>query len=270
LPVALAPSVAELLRPVGVRTEAVATHVPALRVLANAAPACSACTCDLNDPLTQSKPDARPATSLNEQERCTTCPGVASVVNAGNFSEYTARMMSVATVGAGAVSGTGSSRYYSFNQGLTHFLVFTAEAYTYNSGATFLANQLAFMKRDLASVDRTVTPWVVGLAHKAWWMESNAYADFTPVLIAGGVDIVFTGHYHYCALALALRTRPAAASHPLLPRPLRLALHAVQQHDGRGRHGVHLGGRRDVHEPQGDDRYHHGRVGRPRVGLAVR
>jgi hypothetical protein len=106
-------------------------------------------------------------------------------------------MASVATLGAGAVSGTGSARYYSFNEGLTHFLVFSAEAYTYKSGADFLANQLAFMKRDLAAVDRAATPWVVGLVHKAWWMESSAYADFTPVLTAGGVDIVFTGHWHY-------------------------------------------------------------------------
>ena len=67
---------------------------------------------------------------------------------------------------AGANSGTGSARYYSFNQGLTHFLVFTAEAYTYKSGATFIANQLAFMKADLAAVNRAVTPWVVGLVHK--------------------------------------------------------------------------------------------------------
>ena len=28
-------------------------------------------------------------------------------------------------------------------------------------------------------------------------MESEAYADFTPVLTKGKVDIVFTGHWHY-------------------------------------------------------------------------
>jgi hypothetical protein len=87
-------------------------------------------------------------------------------VAAGNFSEYSARMMSVATLGAGAASGSGSARYYTFEQGLTHFLVYTADAYTYSSGATFLANQLAFMKADLAKVDRARTPWVVGLVHK--------------------------------------------------------------------------------------------------------
>ena len=102
-------------------------------------------------------------------ERCTSCPAAPGNIIAGNFSEYNARFRSVALLGAGALSSTGSARYYSFNQGLTHFLVFTAEAYTYHSGAEFIANQLAFMEADLAAVDRSVTPWVVGLVHKAWW-----------------------------------------------------------------------------------------------------
>ena len=84
-------------------------------------------------------------------ERCTSCPG-AGDIPAGNFSEYSARMMSVATFGAGALSGTGSARYYSFNQGLTHFLVFSAEAYTYKSGATFIANQVGVCCRTQRSV----------------------------------------------------------------------------------------------------------------------
>ncbi len=62
---------------------------------------------------------------------------------------------------AGANSGSNNNLFYSFNQGLVHFIVFSAEAYAYNSGAAFLANQLAFMKADLAAVNRSVTPWVV-------------------------------------------------------------------------------------------------------------
>lgn len=73
------------------------------------------------------------------------------------------RFASVATHGAGAVSGTGTALYYSFEQGLTHFLVFSAEAYLYSRDAAFLANQLAFMRQDLAKVDRKQTPWVVAL-----------------------------------------------------------------------------------------------------------
>lgn len=75
------------------------------------------------------------------------------------------------TLYAGANSGSSSNIFYSFTQGLTHFIVFSAEAYAYNSGASFLANQLAFMKADLAAVNRSVTPWVVALVHKDWTME---------------------------------------------------------------------------------------------------
>ena len=60
-------------------------------------------------------------------------------------------------------SNSGNNRYYSFERGLTHFLVFTAESYVYAVNADFNRNQVAFMKADLASVDRKRTPWVVAL-----------------------------------------------------------------------------------------------------------
>lgn len=92
-------------------------------------------------------------------QACVDCPAVDGIANSlNNFTEYQARMWSIASVGAGAVSGSGTNRYYSFNQGTIHFLVFTAEAYAYSSGKEFLANQAAFMKKDLAGVDRSVTP----------------------------------------------------------------------------------------------------------------
>jgi hypothetical protein len=117
--------------------------------------------------------------------------------NTRNFTQYKARFRATSLLGAGKTSGTNTARYYSFNQGLVHFLVFTAEAYAYNSGAEFIANQLAFMKADLLGVDRAATPWVVALVHKNFWMQPDAYADFAPVLQDGGVDVLFCGHVHY-------------------------------------------------------------------------
>ena len=106
-------------------------------------------------------------------ERCSACAGIDELpLSTNNFTEYRARLHAV-TLNAGKNAGTDSNRYYSFNQGLTHFIVFTAEAYLYARDETFLANQLAFMKADLAAVDRTVTPWVVGLCHKDWTMEAE-------------------------------------------------------------------------------------------------
>ena len=95
---------------------------------------------------------------------------------------------------AGKNAGTNTARYYSFNQGLTHFIVFTAEAYLYARDASFIENQLNFMKADLGAVDRKVTPWVVALVHKDWTMEAEAYAAFSPILQDAKVDILFCGH----------------------------------------------------------------------------
>jgi len=142
--------------------------------------------------------------SEGNHEKCKSCPGVSSAgIPTNNFTEYHSRFFSIGAFGAGAVSGTGSPRYYSLNQGLTHFIALTAEAYAYNSGATFIANQLAFAKKDLASVNRTITPWVVVLIHKSWWMQIDAYADFSPVFLDSKVDVIFTGHWHYASNKLS-------------------------------------------------------------------
>jgi hypothetical protein len=126
-------------------------------------------------------------------EACPTCPANAvDPDSAGNFSEYRARMHSVALH-----SNSGNNIFYSFERGLTHFIVFSAEAYLYARSAVFLANQLAFMKADLAGVDRARTPWVVALVHKDFSMETEAFAAFTPLLNAGGVDLLFCGHVHF-------------------------------------------------------------------------
>lgn len=97
-------------------------------------------------------------------------------------------------------SNTGNNRYYSFNRGITHFIVFSAEAYIYAKNDAFLANQLAFMSADLAAVDRKATPWVVALCHKDWTMETEAFNAFAPVLIQNKVDVLFVGHVYVFSL----------------------------------------------------------------------
>ena len=134
------------------------------------------------------------STVPGNHESCGGCPAIPGQPDSrGNFSEYRARFASV-EAGAGKRSGSGSSIFYSFDLGLTHYISFSAEAYTYRSGAELLANQLAFMTSDLAKVDRKVTPWVVALVHKDWNMEGEAYNAFYPILDAGKVDLLFCGH----------------------------------------------------------------------------
>jgi hypothetical protein len=144
--------------------------------------------------------DAPLSLFISTQEACGGCP--ASPINPdtkGNFSEYRSRLHSVSLF-AGANAGSNNNIYYSFNQGITHFIVFSAEAYIYAVDKTFLSNQLAFMTKDLAAVDRKVTPWVVALVHKDWTMEADAFKDFAPILDKGGVDILFCGHVSFILL----------------------------------------------------------------------
>jgi hypothetical protein len=127
-------------------------------------------------------------------EACGGCEGIPALGadSAANFTQYKARFHSVSQN-----SNSGNNRFYSFNRGLTHFVVFSAEAYVFSVSAAFLANQLQFVKADLAAVNRSATPWVVALVHKDWTMQPNAFADFSPVLEAAGVDVLFCGHVHY-------------------------------------------------------------------------
>jgi len=122
-------------------------------------------------------------------EACTACIASDPRFESGNFTQYKMRFHSVSLN-----SNTGNNRYYSFNRGITHFIVFSAEAYLYARSEAFLSNQLAFMSADLAAVDRKATPWVVALCHKDWTMETEAFNAFTPVLLQNKVDVLFVGH----------------------------------------------------------------------------
>lgn len=120
---------------------------------------------------------------------------------AGNFSQYQVRHPGVA-----AHSNTGSALYYSFNNGLVHYLVFNSE--TYIEGG--IENMLNFMTADLAAVDRAVTPWVVAYSHKLWWMDATDFSKISGILQEGKVDVLFAGHWHYVSQRAAIASvRPS-------------------------------------------------------------
>lgn len=114
---------------------------------------------------------------------------------AGNdFFEYQARHTGVSTY-----SNTKSSLYYSFNSGLVHYLVFNSE--TYIAGG--IADMLAFMRADLAGVDRNKTPWVIAYSHKLFWMDGTDFSQITGILQDAKVDLLFAGHWHYVSEELS-------------------------------------------------------------------
>ncbi|KAL5798743.1 hypothetical protein ACOSQ2_003563 [Xanthoceras sorbifolium] len=96
-------------------------------------------------------------------------------------------------------SGSSSSFYYSFNAGGIHFIMLGAYI-SYNKSA----DQYKWLESDLASVDRSVTPWLIAAWHPPWYSSYKAHyreaecmrVEMEELLYSYGVDIVFNGHVH--------------------------------------------------------------------------
>ncbi|PKI57589.1 hypothetical protein CRG98_022060 [Punica granatum] len=96
-------------------------------------------------------------------------------------------------------SGSSSKLYYSFNAGGIHFIMLGAYiAYDESS------DQYKWLEKDLASVNRDVTPWLVATWHPPWYSTYTAHyreaecmrVAMEDLLYDYGVDIVFNGHVH--------------------------------------------------------------------------
>ncbi|CAA0819865.1 Purple acid phosphatase 15 [Striga hermonthica] len=96
-------------------------------------------------------------------------------------------------------SGSSSPFYYSFNAGGIHFIVLGGYV-AYNKSD----DQYKWLQKDLAKVDREVTPWLVATWHPPWYTTYTAHyreaecmkVAMEDLLYQYGVDIVFNGHVH--------------------------------------------------------------------------
>lgn len=96
-------------------------------------------------------------------------------------------------------SGSSSTFYYSFNAGGIHFIMLGGYI-AYNKSA----HQYKWLKKDLAKVDRKVTPWLVATWHPPWYSTYKAHyreaecmrTAMEDLLYQYGVDIIFNGHIH--------------------------------------------------------------------------
>jgi acid phosphatase type 7 len=106
--------------------------------------------------------------------------------------------------------------WYSFEYGMVHVVMIDTETDFVNApdqpgGSAGLnsgpfgapGQQLAFLAADLASVDRSVTPWLVVAGHRPWYSTggsgnicSPCQAAFEPLLYKYGVDLAILGHVH--------------------------------------------------------------------------
>ncbi|KAI0497878.1 hypothetical protein KFK09_021116 [Dendrobium nobile] len=98
-----------------------------------------------------------------------------------------------------AESGSTSNLYYSFEVAGVHVIMLGS----YTDYGEY-SDQYAWLKADLAKVDRERTPWLLALLHVPWYNSNWAHqgegddmmAVVEPVLYAAGVDILIAGHVH--------------------------------------------------------------------------
>jgi len=98
--------------------------------------------------------------------------------------------------------GTGNGVFwYSFNYGSIHVLTMSSE-HDYTPGSP----QRQWIDKDLESIDRAVTPWIIVTTHRPFYSSEKYYGDWAvalnmqryleQTLLTAGVDVVLAGHYH--------------------------------------------------------------------------
>lgn len=102
--------------------------------------------------------------------------------------------------------------WYSFEYGMAHVVMINTETDfpdapdgpgTGLNAGSFGApgQQLAFLEADLASVDRSITPWVIFAGHRPWYTTGGSgckpcQAAFEDLMYKYGVDVAIFGHVH--------------------------------------------------------------------------
>ena len=130
------------------------------------------------------------------------------------YTEFTQRLAFPQTPLANA-SGSGSNRWFLFTVGPVAFVALDPDAWIYPLVYPLLDEQFAWLQGAMKTIDRSATPWVVFLVHRAAYCtkstdaECNSEAEtlrngqlglrapLEPLLAAHGVDFYFAGHTHH-------------------------------------------------------------------------
>jgi len=155
-----------------------------------------------------------------------TCPGNHEYHY--NFSNYKARF---------SMPG-GDNMYYSFDLGPVHFVSISTEFYYFlNYGLKQVIAQYNWLKKDLSSVNRTLTPWIVLFGHRPMYCTNDDRDDCTKfetrtrvglplikwwgleeVLNDHGVDLAIWAHEHsYERLLPTFNRKVVQSPDPSLP-----------------------------------------------------
>jgi len=151
----------------------------------------------LADPLASRTPWMTVAGN-HEVEALSTC---GSSLNA-SFAAYDVRYGALMPH---AESGSSSTQYYSFESGGMHVIMLGSYVDDVPA-ADAMAAQLAWLKADLATVNRSRTPWLVGVLHAPWYNSNTAHQHekeeselrdaMEAMLYEARLDLMFAGHVH--------------------------------------------------------------------------
>ena len=110
------------------------------------------------------------------------------------FAQYRTRFYGTYTLADN--SNSTNPLWYSFNDGLVHWVSVDTELWAYGGTPAEIAAQYEWLAADLAAVDRSVTPWVIAYGHKQDWMDSTNFTGLEAIMRKGAVDLYFAGHQH--------------------------------------------------------------------------
>jgi len=113
-----------------------------------------------------------------------------------------------------AASGSPSVRYFSVNVGPVHFAYIDTDAWIYEEVYPLRPAIYDWLERDLMAVNRTRTPWLILIGHRAMYCEVdtgdecnleaetirnglNGSRAVEPLMLKYGVDMYFAGHTHH-------------------------------------------------------------------------
>ncbi|KAK4705025.1 acid phosphatase type 7, partial [Phenoliferia sp. Uapishka_3] len=123
--------------------------------------------------------------------------------------------------------------FYSFDSGMVHYIMFDTETDlgngligsdetggiagdTESMQGSYTNQQVDWLAKDLAAVDRKLTPWVVAAGHHGMSTETA----FEGLFVKYGVDVVLHGHVHNMQLVAPIKNGtvdPAGFNNPSAP-----------------------------------------------------